>query len=72
MTYYLCDGLEYAPSFGFHIIVLAFLTGLYVARLIDYVMRIDEIKLIYFMGFITTILWIIAASNNYGEAKTEL
>ena len=73
MTYYLCDDLEYAPSFGFHIVVLSFLTGLLVARLIDYIIRIDETELMYFMGFVTIILWIIVASNNnYGEAKIEL
>lgn len=74
MTYYLCERIEYAPCFGFNVVILAFLTGIFASKLANYTMNLDEGKLLYFMAFVVTVLWVILASNNsYSEgAKSEL
>ena len=77
MPYCLCDCLEYKPSYGFHIVVLAFLTGILAAHIMNYIMTLDEKKLLYLVTFLTSILWIVVTINNSDNSfpdgmKTEL
>jgi hypothetical protein len=42
MTYYFCDFVEYKPTYEFHIVLLAFLTGIFVAQIVNFMTTIQR------------------------------